>query len=189
MGPWDSISYRLMRLKKDFLKIHFSNYACSVARTHPSDMPAKTLEKSVQTNIQTHRESNFLPQTTRVLRTIILYYYTHINRFSTLNRLRNQYCQWISQNTVPHIIWPGPGLAVGWDSRPPWSHLPSRIDVARGGGRSHNSRISIAKKLFKDGTLAYLDHWEIPNKMGKNLMSVDPRFGFFFRIMQSRSAD
>ena len=72
VGPGNSISYRLMRLKKDFLKIHFSNYACSVARTHPSDMPAKTLEKSVQTYKQTHRESNFLPQTTRVLRTIII---------------------------------------------------------------------------------------------------------------------
>ena len=42
-----------MRLKKDFLKIHFSNYACSVAREDPSDMPAKTRGKSVQTHTHT----------------------------------------------------------------------------------------------------------------------------------------
>ena len=53
VGSGDSISYRLMRLKKDFLKIHFSNCACSVARTHPSDMPAKTLEKSGETHKHT----------------------------------------------------------------------------------------------------------------------------------------
>ena len=53
MGPRDSISYRLMRLKKDFLKIHFSNYACSVARVHPSDMPAKTPGNLGRTNGRT----------------------------------------------------------------------------------------------------------------------------------------
>ena len=46
-----------MRLKQGFLKIHFSNYACSVAREDPSDMPAKTPKKSVQTNTQTHRQT------------------------------------------------------------------------------------------------------------------------------------
>ena len=70
MGPRDSISYRLMRLKKDFLKIHFSNYACSVAREDPSNMPAKTHEKSGQADRQTNIQSNFLPQTTRALRAI-----------------------------------------------------------------------------------------------------------------------
>ena len=42
-----------MRLKQGFLKIHFSNYACSVARVHPSDMPAKTPENLGRTDERT----------------------------------------------------------------------------------------------------------------------------------------
>ena len=72
MGPGKSISYPLMSLKKGFLKIHFSNSACSVARTPTSFPPPQNSQKirtNTHTNTQTNRESNFLPQTTRVLRT------------------------------------------------------------------------------------------------------------------------
>jgi hypothetical protein len=45
-------SYPLMRLKKDFLKIKFSNYACSVARGDPQIFPLKL--ESVHTDRQTN---------------------------------------------------------------------------------------------------------------------------------------
>ena len=72
VGPGDSISYRLMRLKKDFLQIHFSNYACSVAREHPSYMPTKTPENLGRTNERTNGLFNYLDQTSRALRAKIV---------------------------------------------------------------------------------------------------------------------
>ena len=52
VGPGKSISNPLMRLKKGFFKIHFSNSACSVARA-PTSFPPPQNSRKIRTNEHT----------------------------------------------------------------------------------------------------------------------------------------